>query len=891
MDVQDNRCFMSLPKFDKYGFYKGPLPRKCGHNHSHKLIGKTGSRWNTSPSAAYPPGMCEFLARLILNAVASYGRGLGANKSGTAQQKGQKRSSSAVHLTDKRRRVGESPTSHSPGPVPTSSSGTPVIDLEGHPISDSGEGYNFEGSTLEQQQRTTVTTCGGDTCDGVEDLSEQFDVKACCNAGMPIQVEWDQTSRGFIDGFGLCSPTRWRPQQRGERRSSEMVELAGSTFNLLLDCVNKCIGDVRKEAFKLVTGKITESPFSEQALGDLRDGWANLLPDPTDAKIVHEGQPFFLRALSQWLKKFDDPDAHWLVDEADSFASGVCIGVDKPLPRSPQVFPLKTKHRKLDETEFAAIADNYPSAQLSSEELEKKFREEEQLGRMHPSKLGVLKQEYGDRLRIASMAAISKPDGSVRPLHDATHSVMVNHEIKYQDKILCPGPPEIAAIVQETANSGEACFCVSADIKAAHRLVKVRRSDWGYMCCRSNSSSDTVWVNQTGTFGVSSAPYWWAKLAAMLGRFVGYLFHTRWMMQMIYVDDLHGTFVGHNKFHFLWVWLLAFEMVGTPFGYHKFKGGFCSEFVGFHIRYDKAEVGISNKRGDWLVAWIEKLAEQKYVVSSREFGEFLGRLSFVAQLLTWLKPHLAPLFAWSAVTSRSTVGRLPETVIITLKYILLELRLESYMVHTGKPLKFKGDQFRTDAKCADGYVVLAGWELGTRKWFSLRVGPEDAPYLFKEGGQSQWASTSAELLASLTALHTFGWIADGRRRKTLQVSLLGGTDNRANEALTLKRSTTKWPLMAINMQMSSALARSRTTLNLSWRPREENTEADDLTNEVFEGFDPALRVAVKLKDLDLTILHALVAVHSEFEDAKKAAKADRLKDPASKSKKFDKSPW
>ena len=258
---------------------------------------------------------------------------------------------------------------------------------------------------------------------------------------------------------------------------------------------------------------------------------------------------------------------------------------------------------------------------------------------MYPSKLGVLKQEYGERLRSASMAAISKPDGSVRPLHDATHSVMVNHEIKYQDKILCPGPPEIAAIVQETSNSGEACFCVSADIKSAHRLVKVRRSDWGYMCCRSNSSSDTVWVNQVGTFGVSSAPYWWAKLAAMLGRFVGYLFHTRWMMQMIYVDDLHGTFG---------VWLLAFEMVGTPFGY-KFKGGFSSEFVGFHIRYDSAEVGISKKRGDWLVAWIEKLAEQKYVISSREFAEFLGRLSFVAQLLVWLKPHLAPLFAGSAV--------------------------------------------------------------------------------------------------------------------------------------------------------------------------------------------------------------------------------------------------
>ena len=49
---------------------------------------------------------------------------------------------------------------------------------------------------------------------------------------------------------------------------------------------------------------------------------------------------------------------------------------------------------------------------------------------------------------------------------------------------------------------------------------------------------------------VSSAPYWWAKLAAMIGRFVGYVFHTRWMMQMIYVDDLHGAFVGPNKFKF-----------------------------------------------------------------------------------------------------------------------------------------------------------------------------------------------------------------------------------------------------------------------------------------------------------------------------------------------------
>lgn len=79
-------------------------------------------------------------------------------------------------------------------------------------------------------------------------------------------------------------------------------------------------------------------------------------------------------------------------------------------------------------------------------------------------------------------------------------------------------------------------------------------------------------------------------------------------------------------------------------------------------------------------------------------------------------------------------------------------------------------------------------------------------------------------------------------------------------------------------------------LNLQWRPREENTEADDLTNERFSEFDPKLQVEVSLQSMD-SILQALVTVHDEFEKAKQSAKAERALDPASKSKKFDKSPW
>ena len=50
-------------------------PKTCGHTHKQKLLGKTANKWNTSPSAAYPANLCNFLADLVLNAGASFGRG------------------------------------------------------------------------------------------------------------------------------------------------------------------------------------------------------------------------------------------------------------------------------------------------------------------------------------------------------------------------------------------------------------------------------------------------------------------------------------------------------------------------------------------------------------------------------------------------------------------------------------------------------------------------------------------------------------------------------------------------------------------------------------------------------------------------------------------------
>ena len=253
------------------------------------------------------------------------------------------------------------------------------------------------------------------------------------------------------------------------------------------------------------------------------------------------------------------------------------------------------------------------------------------------------------------------------------------------------------------------------------------------------------------------------------------------------------------------MWLACFEMFGTPFAYKKFRGGLTSAFVGYELSYPDQRVGISESRGQWLLKWIAEAKASKFVVSVRRFAEFLGRLGFVSRLLVWLKAHLAPLYSWRAAVADSAVVRLPDTVILTLEYLDLTFRDMTFKVAAAKTVKREGVAFRTDAKCSDGFVVLDGWECSDStqqsKWFSLRFTPAEAPYLFNSEGQSQWASASAELLATLAALHVFGHLESGPARRVITVELLAQTDNKSNEGLARRGSTTKWPLLMLNMQL------------------------------------------------------------------------------------------
>ena len=55
--------------------------------------------------------------------------------------------------------------------------------------------------------------------------------------------------------------------------------------------------------------------------------------------------------------------------------------------------------------------------------------------------------------------------------------------------------------------------------------------------------------------------------------------------------------------------------------------------------------------------------------------------------------------------------------------------------------------------------------------------------------------------------------------------------------------------MAVQVQMASALLEVNKQMKLVWRPREENDEADALTNGEFAKFDPKKRIEFSIRVL------------------------------------------
>ena len=176
-----------------------------------------------------------------------------------------------------------------------------------------------------------------------------------------------------------------------------------------------------------------------------------------------------------------------MADAANSFLTGVPLGVKERLPRTPAIFERKLKQRRYDddlEEGHPESRDNYKSLGGKVEDIEAQFEREQQDHMMRLVTDAQAQDEYGENLVTAALGAIRKSETSFRVNHDGTHGVRVNPRIIPRDQMRMPGMPEQRTILGLARRAGGVHFGLAGDVIEAHRRCRVRRSDHGFQACR-----------------------------------------------------------------------------------------------------------------------------------------------------------------------------------------------------------------------------------------------------------------------------------------------------------------------------------------------------------------------------------------------------------------------
>ena len=109
------------------------------------------------------------------------------------------------------------------------------------------------------------------------------------------------------------------------------------------------------------------------------------------------------------------------------------------------------------------------------------------------------------------------------------------------------------------------------------------------------------------------------------------------------------------------------------------------------------------------------------------------------------------------------------------------------------------------------------------------------------------------------------------------VGLTGVTDNLGNTFVMAKMMTSKFPMLVILTEVAAQLRVRDLEPGLHWAPREQNEEADALTNGQFHAFNSKLQIPVIVEELVWLVLPAMLsaseAIYEDIARAKVSAPA------------------
>ena len=157
-----------------------------------------------------------------------------------------------------------------------------------------------------------------------------------------------------------------------------------------------------------------------------------------------------------------------------------------------------------------------------------------------------------------------------------------------------------------------------------------------------------------------------------------------------------------------------------------------------------------------------------------------------------------------------------------------------------------------------------------------RLTRSEAPWAFKKEEPFRVVA-SLELLGVLFAVVLFMPKSDDptTSRRTAKFSV--GTENQGNGGHTRKWTTTKYSLYLCAVEFAAHMGDRQLSLDLRWRSRDVNVEADVVTNDDFSVFNPVLRLSTEGIWKHLICLPSLAVAAESFEEQVAAAETSKLR--------------
>jgi len=175
-------------------------------------------------------------------------------------------------------------------------------------------------------------------------------------------------------------------------------------------------------------------------------------------------------------------------------------------------------------------------------------------------------------------------------------------------------------------------------------------------------------------------------------------------------------------------------VIGIPFRWKKFRGGTEINWIGYWIDVRAFRLGISEKRAAWLANWLRVQVEAGRV-DMQDLEAVLGRLCFAVAPLEFLRPFLAPIYAWMAAIGHRGNMALPWAIRFLFVYLAGKIEGDGRTTVVRPIGHSLGTAFRADAKAEGQEVVVGGWEClgGTREMVLAEAGPADGPLGLRPG--------------------------------------------------------------------------------------------------------------------------------------------------------------